>query len=1093
MIRKLLITLILFSWNTVSSLFSQEDYVRFEHLSTEQGLSHGTVYSIFQDSKGFMWFGTLVGLNKYDGYHFKVYLPVASDSNSLPTNSTGAMYEDTRHQIWIATWGGGLVRFNPDQEIFTTFKHDPKNKNSLSDNRIQCMYGDPKGRLWIGTFSGGLNEVDINSDSMNFRHFLHDPSDLNSLSNNRIWSISGDSLGFLWIGTDEGLSRLDPATGRITRFNHDAANSSSISHDHIFAVYCDHSGNMWFGTNEGLNRYDQKHHTFQSYKHDPSNSNSLSDNGVRSICEDSMGNLWVGTIANGLTRIDPQRKHFTRFLGDPTGAYALSEEFVRLLFEDRSGVLWIGNGSKGVNKLDLKKHFIHYEKNPHKTAKGNALSHDNAIGFCEENEDIIWIATYGGGLNKFNRRTETFEAYRNDPSDPNSISDDHLRALYKDHKGRLWVGTNLGLDRFDPESRRFIHYKHDPDNKNSLSMNRISSICEDTTGRLWIGTDGAGLNCYDEEKKIFIRYQNQENSDESLSSNLVSFLFLDRDGTLWVGTDEAGLNRFNASAQTFDRFVFDRTNPKSISSNNITGIYQDRSGVLWLGTNGGGLNRMDPSAKTFTHYDQANGLVNNVICGILEDGDGNLWVGTSRGISRFNPQLETFRNYDITDGLMNKGFNERAAYPLKTRDGELFFCGVNGFTRFFPQRIIDNDRIPQVEITSFKRFEKEIDLGHLTTRERRIELSYKDNFISFEFAVLDYANPSRNQYAYKLEGFDADWIYSGNRRYASYTNLEGGTYVFKVKGSNNDGVWSAEGTSITLEVHPPFWKTWFFRIGILVILGLAIFVLMKFRVRQIESQKQMLEKQVAERTIELQQKTEELERINSLKNEFLGVAAHDLRNPLTSMIGHLKILIQDIERQMLDPVTAIGDLQSILRASENMSKLISDLLDISAIESGKINLELSRERMVPILDECAKLHRRSAQQKNIELTFEKKDALPILLVDRPRIVEVVDNLMSNAIKFTQPGGRITVSCEVVQTDVVTNIEDSGQGLTDKDMEDAFFSFKKLSSRPTAGETSTGLGLAIVKKIVELHGGRVWVQSEKGKGSKFSFSLPIPKE
>lgn len=1100
MIRKLLILFSFLSLNADPFLVAQKDHVKFEHISTEQGLSHGTVYSIFQDSKGFMWFGTLVGLNKFDGYHFTVYLPDVSDSNSLPINSTGGIYEDDRHRLWIATWGGGLVRFDPETEKFTTFRHDPKNSKSISDNRVQCVFGDAKGRLWIGTFAGGVNELDLSRDSVSFNHYQHDPSNPNSVSHNRIWSIGGDSSGSIWIGTDEGVSRLDPQTGHITRFDHDTKNPSSISHNRIYVVYCDRSGSMWFGTHDGLNRYDRKRNEFQRYNRDPVNPNSLGDNGIRAICEDKAGNLWIGTMANGLTRIDSQRKKFTRYGGDPSSAYALSQEFVRVLYEDRSGVLWIGNGSKGLNKLDLKKNFIHYEKNPNSRVPNTELSHEDVIGFCEEDENIIWIATYGGGLNKFDRRTETFEFYKHDPSNPNSVNDDRLRVIYKDRKGRLWVGTSMGLDRFDPKTKRFIHFKNDPNNKNSLSANRISSICEDAAGLLWIGTDGGGLNCLDEETMIFTRYQNETDSPASLSSNLVSYLFLDREGRLWIGTDEAGLNRFDPSTRTFERFIFDRNNPKSINSNNITGIYQDRSGLLWIGTNGGGLNRLDIATKTFTHYDQANGLVNNVIFGILEDDFGNLWVGTSRGISRFTPPFNSqldkgrirgvFRNYDITDGLINKGFNERAAYPLRTKSGELYFCGINGFTRFYPENIIDNDQIPKVEITSFKKFEKEIEFDRTAPDYRQIQLSYKENFISFEFAVLDYANPSRNQYAYKLEGFDADWVYSGNRRYASYTNLEGGNYVFKVKGSNNDGVWSSEGSFISLSVHPPIWKTWWFRICFLIFLSVSVFALLKFRVHQIELQKLTLEKQVVQRTLELQQKKEELEKINELKNEFLGLAAHDLRNPLTSMIGYLKLLIQDLETQTLDPHAAIGDLQSMLRASENMSKLITDLLDISAIESGKINLDLNQEMMMQILDECAKLHRRSAQQKNIELVLENNEFIPILMVDKSRISEVVDNLVSNAIKFTKPGGHVKIQCNVRQSEVVTQVQDSGLGLNENDLKNVFFSFKKLSARPTGGETSTGLGLAIVKKIVEMHGGRVWVESEKGKGSTFSFSLPI---
>ncbi|NEP00054.1 MAG: PAS domain S-box protein [Symploca sp. SIO2E9] len=805
-----IIVTILTGMKPTTNIYAQETNIQVEHMTVDDGLSQSAIYSMLRGSQGFMWFGTQDGLNRYDGYDFIVYRHDQSDTDSLSDNWITSIYEDSSGTIWVGTDGGGLNKFNRETEQFTRYLPEADNPNSLGANRVLSIYEDSSGTIWVGTDGGGLNK--FNRETEQFTHYKNNQNELNCLSNNTVFSIHQDKLGILWVGTAEGLNQFNPETGQFTHYSNNPNDPQSLSDNTVLSIYEDQFSRLWVGTkNGGLNLFERETEQFTHYQHDPDNPNSLSYKTVGSIAEDRFGHLWLGTSSwqvssygRYLDKFDPKTKKFTHYTEDETNPKSLNDTVFNSLLRTEPDILWIGTAFGGINKLDQKnRKFKHYKRdsnNPH------SLNDNQVMSIYEDQSGMIWIGTNGSGINRFDPTTNKFTHYQHDPNDPNSLSSDTVWSVYEDRDGMLWIGTfGSGLNKWDRETGQFTHYTQDPGNSNSLSNNTIPSIYEDQSGTLWIGT-WEGLNKFNRETGQFTHYTHDPGNSNSLSNNTITSIYEDQSGTLWIGTWE-GLNKFNRETGEFTRYTRNPANFNSLSHDRVITIVEYPTGTLWIGTYGGGLNKFDIATEAFTNYTKKDGLPNNSIVGMLVDNDGNLWLSTNKGLSKFNPQTETFRNYDVSDGLQGNEFSGVKAY-IKSKTGELFFGGVNGFNSFFPKEVKDSYYLPPIVITDFKVFNESENLDQTITATDKIQLSYKQNFFSFEFAALDYTNPHKNQYAYKLEGFDHKWIYSGHRRYASYTNLDAGTYIFKVKGSNSDGVWNQQGTSLTIIITPPPWKTW---------------------------------------------------------------------------------------------------------------------------------------------------------------------------------------------------------------------------------------------------------------------------------------------
>jgi len=822
--------------------------LNFERFSIEQGLSQSVVSSILQDSRSFMWFGTQDGLNRFDGYEFVVYKHDPENPNSLGGNFVQALHEDASGTLWVGTNGGGISKLDRETGHFVHLRHDPGDPNSLSNNIVLALYEDREGMLWIGTSGGGLDRLD--PDTGEFVHHRNDPDDPHSLSHNVVQSIIEDREGVLWIGMDGGgLDRFDRGTGQFVHYQNDPTDPHSLSHNAVLSICEDRQSVLWIGTNGGgLDRLDRETGRFVHFQNDPDDPHSLSNDQVWSVYEDQEGVLWIGTFGGGLDRLDRETGRFVHSPNDPRDPSSLSNNQIWSIYQDRVGMLWIGTFGGGVNRLEREKKFELTQADPD---DANSLSENVVWAIYEEREGPLWIGTNGGGLNRLDRETGRFIHFRNVPTDTSSLSDDVVWSIHQDGEGTLWVGTSAGLDRLVREDRsapgvgKFDHFPSMP----------VFTIYEDRAGTLWIGTWGGGLGTLDRETGKLTFYQNDPADAHSLSDSAVLSVFEDADGVLWVGTFNGGLNRFNRDLEQFVHYQNNPDDPQSLSHNTVLAIHEDRQGMFWLATGGGGLNWFDRETGTFGRYTEKEGLPNDTVYGILEDdvppegGGPNLWLSTNRGLSRFNPQTETFRNYDVGDGLQSSEFNQGSFH--KSYSGEMFFGGVNGFNAFFPEQVRDNPYIPPVVLTALTQGGEGVAAGKAVESLSEVRFDWPRNFFEFEFAALSFARPEKNRYAYLLEGFDTEWVEAGTRRFGRYTNLPGGTYTLRLKGSNNDGIWNEEGYSLKVTVVPPFWRTWWFLGTVSLALLAGAIGAYGLRVRSIEARSRELEAQVALRTKEL--------------------------------------------------------------------------------------------------------------------------------------------------------------------------------------------------------------------------------------------------
>ncbi|MBL8101468.1 MAG: PAS domain S-box protein [Anaerolineales bacterium] len=850
--------------------FAPGSVVRFEHLTIEDGLSQNAGLVIFQDSRGYLWVGTQDGLNRYDGYEFRVFKHDPDNPNSLSHNSILSLEEDKDGSLWIGTWGGGLNRYDPAMETFTRYQSDSEDPSSLANGTITSIKQDSSGTLWIGTLAG-LDRY--NPEDGTFEHFRNDPANSDSLSNDAVSVIFEDSNRQLWIGTGgvgvegSGLNRFDPSTGKFTRYQHDESIPESIASNNIASIVEAPDGTLWIATGgfslhgNGLDQFDPQTGKARHFKSEPQTEYSLSGDDLMRLWLDPDGVLWIGTWATGLNRMSLSAPgHFTRYQTDPFFPDSLSGDEVWSLYRDRSGVLWVGTSHSGINKLSANAgQFSLYRNNPSNPA---SLGIDATGAFAEDKHGNIWVATWGGGLDRFNPKAGTFEHYRHDPENPNTLSDDLFMDVYVDSSDMVWAGTlGKGLNYLDPLTGNVTYYLHDPENPASLADDNIAALLPDKKGGLWVGTFG-GLSHYDSTTKTFTNYSNDPAAPSSLSHNMVVSLYLDSNNILWIGTWGGGLNQLDLNdprhsdpkTATFTNYTHNADDPSSLSEDSVWTIHETADGFIWIGTQLG-LNRFDPRTGEFKHYTEKNGLPNNVVLGVLEDDDNNLWLTTNNGLARFDPHAETFTSYDISDGLQSNEFNSNAYY--RSSDGTMYVGGISGFNLFRPEDIKPNPIPPQVVVTRFDVFNEPLHVD--LTGRTPIELNYQQDIISFEFSAFDFQAPQKSRYAYKLEGFDDDWVLAGNRRYVTYTNLPGGDYVFRVKASNSDGVWNETGASLPVSITPPFWQTWWFNGSLIFVLGTLLLGGFRWRLSSIREQNVYLETQITERTSELRETNKLLE------------------------------------------------------------------------------------------------------------------------------------------------------------------------------------------------------------------------------------------
>lgn len=841
--------------------FSQDNTIRFSQLSIKDGLSQSSVNKVIQDSKGYMWFATQDGLNKFDGHRFTVYKNDPLDSSSISDNFIHTIFEDKNGNLWLGT-DQGLNFFDREKQQFTSFTASQK-KGSLSNNSIFGITRDQKGKLWVATGEGGLNRLDTIDGKPYFTVFKQSKA---GLSSNFLSALYTDKAGNIWIGTlGGGVSVLGPDQ-QFETISHGRGNA--LSNDLVWCIYEDTQNNIWIGTNEGLNKYDPKTGHFEHFTHDPYDHFSISNNTIRSVFEDPEGNIWVGTAGGGLNRLDKQGK-FTHFKNLSFNTTSLSGNTVYSIYQDKQGVIWIGTDN-GLCKFDFyKQNFSHYQ---YITSNEKGISSNMIWSILKNDDGTIWLGT-DNGLCLLNRQSQNYQDFGGIEK---TLEGENKRiySLCKDHSGKLWVGTDKGLYFFNPSTKKIAKFKENDRKVNETNNKRVYCIFEDRAKNLWVGTKEGLFIVNPKRDKLTHIKADDEQREGRLSNNVIRAIRQDINGQIWIGTNGGGLNKAllkDDQEITEENLYFthiknvDRKKG-TINNNSILSIHVDND-ILWLGTYGGGLNRFEPATGKAEHYTDREGLANNVVYSILDDNDGNLWMSTNKGISKFDRSSKKFRNFYESDGLQSNEFNIGAYY--RAPDGELFMGGINGFNAFYPKKIRINPIVPQIVITDFLIFNKSVKTSNSFLKKdvsytQDINLTYRQNSFSFEFAAIHFSAPEKNSYAYMLEGLEDTWNYVDGRRLATYTKLDPGTYVFKVKAANSDGVWNEKPLEIVITIAPPFWQTWWFRILAFVMLAATVFGMYKSRIRRIEDQKKVLEQLVAIRTAEIQHHMEEVEIQKSL-------------------------------------------------------------------------------------------------------------------------------------------------------------------------------------------------------------------------------------
>ncbi|RME90323.1 MAG: PAS domain S-box protein [Anaerolineae bacterium] len=784
---------------------AQGGVIRFAHFTTADGLPHDIVTCILQDRTGYLWFGTQDGLSRYDGYTFTNFHHRRTDPDSLVNNTVTALFQDSHGRLWVGTVSG-LDHYDAASGRFV---HHPEVYESVS-----AFAEDAAGNLWIGTDGSGIFRYDSASDT--FTQFLREPV---ALPDNHINALLFDADGTLWIGTEYGgLASLDPRSGHFTSYP--ALPPGAPAFKHVTTLLPASDGGLWVGMgghhqpeSGGLARFDRTRRAFTDFIE------PLRNRRVTALLWDGEA-LWVGA-QDGLYRYDPTYGRLDAYRHDPLDPASLSKDAVTALFQDRSGNLWIATDGGGVNQYPRPRlRFALYAPRPNDP---NSLAAPVVGAVLKDHQGFVWVGMHDGGLDRLDRRTGRVTHFRHDPADPTSLSHDHVTALLEDSRHNLWVGTQVGLDRFDRRTDRFEHFTWE-------GGGAVKVIIEASDGALWLGTEEPGaLLRFDPQTHTYRRYAYDGESDGFPNTYGVRALLEDPTGALWIGTYN-GLVRFDPRRETFAQYRADPNDPHSLSHDFVWSLYQDAAGTLWIGTHGG-LDRLDspPAAScgegeacapSFTVFTTEDGLPDDSIVALLGDESGLLWLATmGGGLAAFDPQRGEVRTYTESDGLQGRAFIIGAA--SRAPDGELFFGGINGFNAFYPEHLSNNTVPPPVVLTAFRVFDQPRTFEGGLQNVTEIHLTYRENFFAFEFAALDFTDPSRNQYAYRLEGFDPDWIYCGTRRYASYTNLPPGRYVFHVKAANNDGFWNEEGVSVAVVIAPAFWQTWWFRLLVgLAVLGL---------------------------------------------------------------------------------------------------------------------------------------------------------------------------------------------------------------------------------------------------------------------------------
>ncbi|WP_125077629.1 hybrid sensor histidine kinase/response regulator transcription factor [Rufibacter latericius] len=1044
----------------------------------EEGLSLGIVTSISQDQRGLMWFATEDGLNRFDGYSFKVFKYDPARKNSLTGNFIRKVFTDSRGMVWVSS-RHGLNRFNAKGEAFVHYSYNPASKNSLAGDDISDISESKAGNLWVASYRAGVSFY--HRDKNQFTAYRR--KDLPGLPSDKILSLYEDSKGWLWVGTQDAGVHVYKVKEGVVLGKVPFPGGEGLAGASVSCIYEDRSGLMWLGSSRGLYLYARgKQHLFTF----PGKEYFRNSNIVLSVLEDSKGMLWVGLQDGGAYQLDlrqlkrngPEKVFFTEVQGKD--GRPLTQRSVQALFEDKDQNLWVGTYGEGIKMVAKENEkFIKFRISQDVLAK-QAPNEIRYYGICTDKEGNLWLGTDGNGIYKCDKTGKVLNHYATSQPEK-GLTDNAILSALRDSRQNLWFGSYAkGLFLYKKETDSFQNFQHDPANSRTLGGNDVRALFEDSKKNLWVGTNGGGLSLLQAQTQSF---QTFNTANSGISSNDVRALAEDKAGRLWIGTYGGGLSCYSPDTKSFKKYPYAIGKDRNPSSEVVLALFVDQKQNLWIGTEEDGLFRYNLSTRKIQQYREKDGLANNTVYAIQADVMGHVWVSTNRGLTKIDTQTGKLYNYGLADGLQSGKFNPGSVLVNKA-EGLLGFGGTKGLNLFYPGQIKETVSSPEVLITGLQLFNKP---GSPQGQEQLIEenqtlvLRPDQSVFMIEFGALDYAHPAKNNYAYKLEGFDKEWNYVGQQRSATYRYLSPGTYTFKVKASNQENAWDDEFTSLKVVVSPPFWRTvWAYCLYVILIIG-SVFGVYNFVARQRKLRRKLM-------VAKAQSRKER--RIARERLSFFTEVSHEFRTPLTLMLGPLEDLVNK------ETGSESGKkLKMVYRNAHKLLALINKLLDYRKAEAGSLVLKVQEEDIVSFVKETYISFQDLALKKQINYQLEVPDAPVLAWFDREKLEMVLSNLLSNAFKYLGQGNSITVALTVENSALghgfaKVEVKDNGRGVPvnqQKHIFDWFFQGDPVTPM------SSGLGLALAKRLVLLHKGDIYVQSEEGAGATFGFNIPLGRE